>query len=75
MSCSINKLKYKMLFTCKNLCFPILHGKQMHNIAKVRPLPLLPALQDLLSAPSLAPSPHPIGSVLFWHFWPSFYPI
>ena len=37
MSCSINKLKSQMLFTCKRLCFLILRGKKN----------LLPFLYDL----------------------------
>ena len=28
MSCSMNKLKSHMLFTCKKLCFPILRGNK-----------------------------------------------
>ena len=74
-----------MLFTCKHFIFSYFTWKkdflyEMEGVVvgggggMALPLPLSPAVQDPLSAPTLAP-PHSIGPVLFWHFWPSFYPI
>ena len=55
--------------------FSLRNGGDGGGIRMALPLPLSPAVQDLLSVPTLAPPPDPIGPVLFWYFWPYFYPI